>query len=61
LDDLAQRWDANETALETALDRLEMQGASAVKQRLRRDDAQTSDVRWGIWPLDPERALVEKR
>ena len=61
LDDAAQRWRAIETAIEPVLHHLDIQSAFVVKQWDCREDTESSDMRWSIWPLDPERAQVDKR
>jgi hypothetical protein len=60
MDDPAQRRRALKSTIEPALDHLKIQSAFVVKQRSCCDDAESSDMRWGIWPLDPERALIKE-
>jgi hypothetical protein len=59
-DDLAQRRDADETAIEAALNHLKIEDASRVEQRLGPEHAQTSEVRRRVRPLDAERTLVDE-
>jgi hypothetical protein len=61
LDDSAQRRRAIKTTIEPALDHRKIQSAFVVKQRSCREDTESSDMRWGIWPLDLERAQVDER